>query len=166
MHSASRPVPGAGLSNASTLGVKSVPEFVEELRRHPFGLPQVRAAEEIQVIEYMVEVVERLALLVADVQRRRTPVRGVEAVREAAEQLGHRQVGFTVADVDRGVEDRRRAVGEFADVAVPEVAMKQGGGRPVLEEESGALVADSLAMFLQLAAEALARRQFELRPQP
>jgi hypothetical protein len=63
------------------------------------------------VVEDVVEVVERLARLVARVQRPCHAVGGVEGFREATEELGHRQIRLAVAAMHGGIEDHRRAVG-------------------------------------------------------
>src|SRR5436853_5970479 len=63
-----------------------------------------------------------LARLVA---RRQGAIGGIELRRKAAEELGHREIGFPVAVVHRRVEQRRRAARKKPRIAAPEVAMQQ-----------------------------------------
>jgi hypothetical protein len=49
----------------------------------------------------------------------------MESGREAAEELGHREIGFPIAEVHRGVEDHRLAGRESRGIAGPEIAVQQ-----------------------------------------
>ena len=79
-------------------------EFGQQRSDHPLGLRLIAAAKEIHVVEYMVELVKRPALLEAARQWPGFPVRRDHARGEAAEQLHHREVAFPIAIMNRGVE--------------------------------------------------------------
>ena len=61
------------------------------------GLAQIAAAEEVQVVEDVIEVVEQLAGAIARCQGPGLPVGGVEIAAKAAEQFGHGEVRLAVA---------------------------------------------------------------------
>src|SRR5262245_60897969 len=107
----------------------------EEARHHPLGPGTVAAAEEVEVVEHVVQVIELASYPVARVDRPHFAVALVEACREAAEELGHREVGFRVAVVNGRIEHGRRAVGEESRVAAPEIAVQQRRCRRVPGEQ-------------------------------
>src|SRR5262245_56622289 len=91
----------------------------DELLHHLLGLAPVAVAEEVEVIQHVVEVVEDAPQLVAAGDRMYLAVALVEALREAAEELGHGEIGLRVAVVHRGVEHDRRTALEDGGVPAP-----------------------------------------------
>ena len=85
----------------------------------------VDAAEEMKVIEQRVEVVEVAALGVAGVHGAGFAVCLIEIAGEAAEELGHGEVDFAVADAHGRIDEDGGAVRAGHDVAAPEVAVEQ-----------------------------------------
>ena len=85
----------------------------------------VGAAEEMKVIEQRVEVVEVAALGVAGVHGAGFSVCLVEIAGEAAEELGHGEVDFAVADAHGRIDEDGGAVRAGHDIAAPEVTMEQ-----------------------------------------
>ena len=79
----------------------------------------VGAAEEMKVIEPRVEVVEVAALGVTGVHGAGFAVCLIEIAGEAAEELGHGEVDFAVADADGGVDEDGLAGGACHDIAAP-----------------------------------------------
>ena len=106
------------------------------------------------MIEDVIKIVERLARLIAGIERGGPAIGRIEAFGQAAEELAHRQIRLAVAAIDRGIVDHRRAVGEHRDITRPQIAMKQRGAGAVFEKERADLLADPLAVLLQLPAEA------------
>ena len=49
----------------------------------------------------------------------------MEGRRKSAEQLGHREIGLAIADVDGGVEHDRGAISQGTRVAAPQIAVQQ-----------------------------------------
>ena len=82
----------------------------------------------------MVEVVEVAAVWIGAVNGVYLVVGPVETLREAAEKLGHGEVGFKVGDVGRGVQDPGFAVVAAEGIAGPEVAVDEGGEGGLREE--------------------------------
>jgi len=115
----------AGDQNSDPLDGDSIPGSIQQLLDHPLRSRAIAAAEEVQVVEHVVEVVELPADTVAQVDLERLVVRSVEIGRETAEELCHREIGLTVPVVHRRVEDDRRALGGEGDVARPQVAVEQ-----------------------------------------
>ena len=85
----------------------------------------VGAAEEMKVIEQRVEVVEVAALGVTGVRGAGFAVCLVEIAGEAAEELGHGEVDFAVADAYSRIDEDGSTVRAGHDVAAPEVAVEQ-----------------------------------------
>ena len=113
----------------------------------------------------MVEVVERLAHPVARVHGPGRAVGLVEAGAEAAEELGHGEVGLAVAVVDGRVVDDGLAVGQRRPVAAPEVAVQQRGRRTVALEEGGQRLEQAPAALEPGASVAAALGELELEAQ-
>ncbi len=86
----------------------------------------VGVAEQVEVVEQRVEVVEVAALGVAGVQGAGFLVGIIEFAREAAEELGLGDVDFAEADAHGRVDEDGLASGACHDVAAPEVAVEQG----------------------------------------
>ena len=97
---------------------------------HALGLCRVAAAEQIEVVEHVIQVVEVLAHRVTRVERPGFLVGGVEGGRVSAELLGHRQIHLAVAIVDGRVEQDRFLL-DIAVVAPPQIAVQQRGQRVV-----------------------------------
>jgi len=72
----------------------------------------------------VIEVVEDLARGVALIQRPAFTIGIVESATESTEQLGHRQVGLPITEVDGGIEDHRITRRIVGKVATPEIAMQ------------------------------------------
>ena len=77
------------------------------------------------MVEQVIEVVQLLSLLVTGILGKRFPVGVIEGLREAAEQFGHRQVGFAQAEMRRWVHQTGllRVVGE--GVTRPQITVNQ-----------------------------------------
>ena len=95
---------------------------------------KIGKAEKVEVVEEVVEVVKIAAVWVGGGNGIDFVVGLVEAGGEAAEKLGHGEVGLMVGDVGRGVEDPGFAVGAAEGVAGPEVAVDEGGEGRLREE--------------------------------
>lgn len=85
----------------------------------------VGAAEEMKMIEQRVEVVEVATLGVTGVRGAGFAVCLVEIAGEAAEELGHGEVDFAVADAYSRIDEDGSTVRAGHDVAAPEVAVEQ-----------------------------------------
>ena len=99
----------------------------------------VAAAEHIHVVEDVVEVVEGFAYPVSGVQRPGLPIGSVKIGAEAAKQFGHGQIRLAVSVVDGGIEDHGVALGVVEQISAPEIAVQQGGLRPMLQQDGGDL---------------------------
>jgi len=83
-------------------------------------LPERRSrAEEIRVVEHVVQVVQRFSDCVALSEGRDFRVGRVECLRKSAEQFGHCKVCFAISPIDCRIEEHRRAVGEKARISAP-----------------------------------------------
>src|SRR5574338_1341330 len=109
--------------------------FRSQCPDHALGLAQVAGAEEVEVIQHVVEVVQRPSSLVALGQGPFRPVCRIEARRKAAEQLGHGEIRLPVAAIHGRVEDRRPTRYIYGRVAAPQVAMEQAGAGAIVQEE-------------------------------
>lgn len=98
---------------------------LQQLTDRGLGLASVGAPEEIGVVEKVIQVVEVLALPMAN----RTGPGGVVAIeegrRKTTEQRRHRQIHFTVSPMHRRVEDRGAVPWQQTGIAGPEIAMHQ-----------------------------------------
>ena len=112
----------------------------------------------------MVEVIEGLAHGVAGIDRVRIPIGMVEIRVEAAEEFGHRQIGFGIAEVDGRIEDHRLSVAGIGEIAAPQVAMQQRR-RGAVVEQCRKLFQQQFSALLQLSVMAHLRSQFQLMPQ-
>ena len=100
--------------------------FLREDRfERPFELRDVPTAEEVDVNEQGIELVERDASLVARLERIFGGVRAEDRRAEAAEELHHREVDLPVPEVDRRIDEARRAVLVRDGVASPEIAVEE-----------------------------------------
>lgn len=79
----------------------------------------VGVAEEVEVVEKGVEVVDVATLGIAGVWWAGFAVRLVEFAGEAAEKLCHGKVDFAVADADGGVDEDGLTGGACHDVTAP-----------------------------------------------
>lgn len=86
----------------------------------------VGVAEEVEVVEQGIEVVEVTTLGIAGVQGAGFLVGIIEFASEAAEELGLGDVDFAEADTHGRVDEDGGAVWSCHDVAAPEVAVEQG----------------------------------------
>src|SRR5205085_6738857 len=89
------------------------------------ALSDIATGKKVRVVEDVVQVVEVASHAVAVVERPRRAIGAEEVHREPAEELRHRDVGFAVSYIDRGIEDRGRLALDRRGVAVPQVAMQQ-----------------------------------------
>src|SRR5262245_14512580 len=92
----------------------------EETVDHRLGLTKVAAAEQVEVIQDVIEVVEIDARPGRCRQRPRGLISGVERCTESAEQSGHRQIGLAITVVHRRVEYDRGTVLVGRSVAAPQ----------------------------------------------
>src|SRR6266852_8108584 len=92
-------------------------QFRKEALDHPLGLRRVAAAEQIRVVEHVVQVVQRFSHCVALIEWCGFRVGGVESLRKSAEQLGHGEVRFAVSPVNGRIEKHRRTAGQKARVS-------------------------------------------------
>src|SRR5262245_40014941 len=99
--------------------------FVKQLLDHTFCLTAIPLAEEIEMVEHVIQVVQHAPCLVPSADRTHFPVPLVEARPKAPEQLGHREIGFAVTVIDGRIEHDRGAIREEPSVPAPEVAVKQ-----------------------------------------
>lgn len=104
---------------------------------HLLGLVGVVAAEQMVVIEDVVEVVEIAALRPVGMAGVGLVVSLIEGWREAAEEFGEGEVGFAVAVVTDGIEDHRSEILVECGVAAPEVAVEKGWCWLIVPEEDG-----------------------------
>ena len=89
------------------------------------GLPQVSAAEQVEVIQHVIQVVKADAPLVA---RRQGPGRFVGRIElggEATKQLCHSKICFPVAEVHGRIEEHGFAGLEGTPIAAPQVTVQQ-----------------------------------------
>ena len=135
----------------------------EQRRDRALRLRQIAGAEQVQVIQHVVEVVKRTPQRIAVGERPRIAVRGMEVAAKSAEQLGHRDVGLAIADVDRRVEDDRRAIRQAGGVARPQVAVQERRRGFVPAQQRRQRGEQALALALQRARVAVARSERELR---
>lgn len=87
----------------------------------------VGVAEEVEVIEQGIEVVEVATLGIAGVQRTGFLIGIIEFAGETAEELSHSEIDLAVADADGRIDKDGFTGGPCHDVAAPEVAVEQGG---------------------------------------
>ena len=123
-------------------------QFRQQLLDHPFGLGTVTAAEQAEMIEHVVQVIERPPLRIASGQWPSFPVGGVKAVRKPAEQLSYRQIGLAVAVIDRRIEHHRRAISRAARRCRPKDLHRPGAAaaqRQILQHQIGAPGDDAMA---------------------
>ena len=106
-------------------GSRSAADFGQQRGDHRFSLAQVSAAKQVQVVEEVVQLVQRPALPVSAGKGPGSAVGSVEAGRKAAKQLAHREVALTVAVMDSRVEQCQPARLVHGRVARPQVAMQQ-----------------------------------------
>lgn len=110
------------------------------------SLFEVCAAEEVGVVEDMVELVEREAVGVAMGERPFLFVSGIKDVRKPPEEARHGEVAFPIGDVYGGIEDDGTVVCE-SDITYPKVAVDEGVLRVVVFEESGNLLEELRTLF-------------------
>jgi hypothetical protein len=84
----------------------------------PCGAARVRAAEQVDVVENVVQVVQIAAPGIAGIERPFRLIGIVKAAVEAAEEFRHGDVGFAVAVVGGGIEDHRRVVSHALESVV------------------------------------------------
>src|SRR5439155_27264238 len=77
------------------------------------------------MVENVIEIVDVAPNLVAGAEWPCVAIRFVKLGVESAEQRRHRDIGFSVADIESGIEDHRLAAREHRRVAGPEFAMQQ-----------------------------------------
>jgi hypothetical protein len=85
--------------------------------------PAIALAEEVEMVEEMVEIVEVFTFLIARIQRPGSLIGGVKSRREAAEQFGKGQVGLAMAVVNGRVNQDRFAGGGDQPIATPQIAV-------------------------------------------
>ena len=118
------------------------------------------------MIEYVVEVVKRLALGVALRERPQGAIGRVEGIGKASEQFGHGQVHFVIAEVDGRIKAGDVSVIRDRDVSVPEIAVHEGRPGTVIKEQRGSSVDDLLSELRQFATEFRPGGKFELWFEP
>ena len=143
----------------------SVPRGREQAVDHGFRLRAVGTAEQVQVIQHVIEVVELAASAGTRVQRKLRVIRGIECRSEAPEQARHGDIRLAIAVVDRRIENDRRAVGEPRAIAAPKVAVQQRRLRLVAAEERIDEFGQAAAAILQAAGVTIPRREIELEPE-
>src|SRR6516164_7033660 len=114
-------------SSGADLGEEAVDERLR--------LSRVPAAEEVGVVQHVVEVVELAAQRRARGQRRRALVGAIEGWAEATEETGHGEIGLAVAVIDRGIEQHRFPGSAREPVSAPQIAVQERGARPVTGEQ-------------------------------
>src|SRR5262245_52142136 len=115
----------AWMSAKSAMRIGRSARVREDLGKVPPRAPEVASAEQIQVVENVIEIVERASHRITAVERPSLAIGGLEGVAEAAEQLGHGNVGLAIARVDRGIEHDRRAVSQASGIAGPPIAVQK-----------------------------------------
>ena len=88
-------------------------------------LHRVAAAEEIQMVENVIQIVEVFSLLESVLKRKLVLVSRVKTSWETSEKLRKGEVGFAVAVVDRRVKNDGGSISQKADVTRPKVAVKK-----------------------------------------
>ncbi|CDH46496.1 hypothetical protein BN874_470003 [Candidatus Contendobacter odensis Run_B_J11] len=126
----------------------------------------VAAAEQIEMVENVIQVVQRPPLRIAGSQRQRLPIGDVKGFRETAEQFGHRQVRLAVALVNRRIEDHRLAIRRAIGIAAPKIAVQQRRSRLAADKQPVQLHPQLLALLLQNSGVAITGREVQLKPQP
>ena len=103
--------------------IASSTQVAERLQRRG-ELPEIATAEQVEVIQHMIELVQRLPFAVARRQWPGVLVSAVKRLTKAAEKARHGQIGFAVAVVDGGIEDDRLTI-RRRPVAAPEITVQQ-----------------------------------------
>src|SRR5690606_37111751 len=129
-------------------------------------LRAVASAEQIEVIQQVVEVVKSRAPLAPRGRGPRLVVRAVERVAEAAEQAGHREIGFPITVIDRRIVNKGRAVRVCAPVAAPKIAVQQARRRRVAREECVEPIEQRAAERENVGADAVRACKLELMTEP
>ncbi|MNC84939.1 hypothetical protein D3C83_05080 [compost metagenome] len=86
---------------------------------------EVAATEKIEMIEYVVEVIEVFAHRIAGIDRKRLAVCSIEVFAEAAEQFRHGEIGLAIAVIGRGIENHGLPRSIEGDISRPQVAVQQ-----------------------------------------
>lgn len=129
---------------------------------------EIRAAEEVQVVEQMVQIVQVAPLRIARCQWCRLLIRIVERWLKSAEELRHRDVEFAIADRRGRIDQHSLAVRAEHDIAAPEIAMQQGRIRGFLQIRLEMIqqIARPAAVFRrEVLLRELQARQEALRPE-
>ena len=103
--------------------------WIERMRHSP--------PEQVEVIEFVIKVVENLADLEARVERINCFISLVERLGESSEHMGEGDVGFPVSVITRRIVDKGGALLVARCIAAPQVSMKKGGAWGVIGEEGG-----------------------------
>src|SRR5215469_12222564 len=145
-------------SSGADLGQQAVDERLR--------LSRVPAAEEVGMVQHVVEVVELGAQRRARRQRRGTLVGAIEACAEATEKLGQGEIGLAVAVVDRGIEEHRLARRGREPVPAPQISVQKRRLRPVTREQRRQSFEQPRAALTQPARKPLPLAERQLRAQP
>src|SRR5262245_26323106 len=140
-------------------------ELRQQTVDHRKRLPRVSTAEEIRVIEHVIEVVQTAACTRRLIDGPAALIRGVESAAETSEKMRHGEIRFPIAVVDRRIEDHRCTRRINPPVAAPEVAMQERRYRPVTRKVSAHQIEKQVPTFLQCSAVTIAAREIELRSQ-
>src|SRR5215472_4398888 len=98
-------------------------------------LSRVPAAEEVGVVQHVVEVVELGAQRRARRQRRGALVSAIKGWAKATEKTGHGKIGLAVAVIDRGIEHHRFPRSAREPVSAPQIPVQERSARPVTGEQ-------------------------------
>lgn len=119
------------------------------------------------MVQQVIQVVQVSAFRISRVERPCLVVSLIEAGSEPPKQPGECQFRFTVAIIDRWVDQHRQAGGAAEDIARPQVAVQQAGLDGMLIDPAIEVVADS-AQLMELCTGKIFMfyRQLDLGVQP
>ncbi len=143
--------------------VRPLSEGREKRFDRGLGLGLVTAAEQIGVVELVVQVVEPLTVPVPGRPRPGRFITGKERRRESTEQGCHRQIHLPIGMVHGRIEKSAAAIAQDAAVARPQIAVNQRGQRVMLRQPHRHLLEQSLSAHQGMAP---ARGPVQLRGQP
>src|SRR5437899_10795571 len=116
------------------------------------------------MVENVIQIVDAAPNFVTCSEWPCVAVRFIKSSVESTEQRRHRDIGFTVADIDSGIEDHSFAAHEHRRVAGPKIAMQQRWLRVAASQNGRQRAEQTIAIALQLA-ESVLRRERKLRRQ-
>ena len=95
---------------------------------HRQHLPKVATAEKVEVVEKVVEVIERFALAPSGREWMSFLIRSIELRGLASEQRGHREIGFTMPVGNRRVNQPASTLCVDEVISRPQVSVQQRRG--------------------------------------